>query len=303
MKHLYVIGNGFDIFTGLKTRYADFRWWLENNYPFIYENMQVAYDMEGEWWTDFEVQLGKLDIKAYVRKFTPPEKSMEEILEEIEKRKAFADKYNLSPNFSHDTPCARRLRGLLDVLQYCFEKWVESCQKMIVAPRRVNIEKEDSFFINFNYTDVLQWLYKIPEEQIWHIHGRASKHERLIFGHNNPLVRDFLGDEGQTQFELWRYHKNPYEHIAKNEALPDILKDVECVHIYGLSFSPVDENYIDWIYRNTPKKAQWEVSWYSESDKERIDKFILEYWEVKNRLNLIELKDMMLSPKKMSVVE
>ena len=87
MKHLYVIGNGFDIFTGLKTKYADFRWWLENNYPFIYENMQAAYDMDGEWWNDFEVMLGKLNIKAYVRKFTPPEKSMKEILEEKEKRK------------------------------------------------------------------------------------------------------------------------------------------------------------------------------------------------------------------------
>ena len=35
MKHLYIIGNGFDIYTGLATRYADFRLWLENNYPFI----------------------------------------------------------------------------------------------------------------------------------------------------------------------------------------------------------------------------------------------------------------------------
>lgn len=80
----------------------------------------------------------------------------------MERKKDFADKYNLLPDFRHDSPSARRLRGLLDVLQYCFEKWVESCQKMIVAPRKANIEKEDSFFINFNYTDVLQWLYKIP---------------------------------------------------------------------------------------------------------------------------------------------
>ena len=29
MKHLYIIGNGFDIYTGLATRYSDFRLWLE----------------------------------------------------------------------------------------------------------------------------------------------------------------------------------------------------------------------------------------------------------------------------------
>lgn len=74
MKHLYIIGNGFDIHTGLRTRYVDFRLWLENNYPFIFENMQATYDMDVEWWNDFEVQLGKLDIKKYIKKFTPQEK-------------------------------------------------------------------------------------------------------------------------------------------------------------------------------------------------------------------------------------
>ena len=42
MKHLYIIGNGFDIHTGLRTRYVDFRLWLENNYPFLFENMQAG---------------------------------------------------------------------------------------------------------------------------------------------------------------------------------------------------------------------------------------------------------------------
>lgn len=50
MKHLYIIGNGFDIFTGLKTRYVDFSVWLENNHPFIFENMLAAYDMDVEWY-------------------------------------------------------------------------------------------------------------------------------------------------------------------------------------------------------------------------------------------------------------
>ncbi len=60
MRHLYIIGNGFDIHTGLATRYADFQLWLENNYPFIYENMQAVYDIDAEWWNDFEVQLWKV---------------------------------------------------------------------------------------------------------------------------------------------------------------------------------------------------------------------------------------------------
>ena len=101
-----------------------------------------------------------------MRKFSPPEKPIEEILKEIEERKAFEKKYNLSPFLHHESPCAKRLRGLLDVLQYCFEKWVEDCQRMFNDPQYVQLEKENSFFINFNYTDVLQWLYEIPEERV-----------------------------------------------------------------------------------------------------------------------------------------
>lgn len=291
MKHLYIIGNGFDIFTGLKTRYVDFRWWLENNYPFIFENMQAAYEMDVEWWNDFEVQLGQLDIKEYVKKFAPTEKPISEVLEGIEKRKAFVKKYNLLPDFHHDSPCARRLKGLLDVLQYCFEKWVESCQKMITDAQYVNLEKENSYFINFNYTDVLQWLYGIPDERVWHIHGRALKHDPLIFGHNRILLGSSSGDEEQTRLVLGRYHKNPYEYIFKHDELPNILKDVERIHIYGFSFSPVDENYMDWIYQYVPKASWWEASWYSEIDKQRIDRFVLNHWGLKDRLSLIRLED------------
>ena len=291
MKHLYIIGNGFDLFTGLKTGYSDFRYWLGNNYPFILENMQDAYNMDGEWWNDFEVQLGKLDIKAYVSKFTPPEKTEEEILAEVKKRRELGIQHNLPPNFQIDTPCAYRLRGLLDILQYCFEKWVEDCQTMTPATKFVKIEKENSHFINFNYTDVLERIYKIPDNRVLHIHGRASKHERLIFGHNTHLFEGGYSDEDKTRFELCRYEKNPYEYIYKNEELPEILKDVKFVHIYGFSFSEVDEDYVDWIYNNVPADSQWEISWYSDEDIKRISTFVMNYKGMKNRTRLINLDD------------
>lgn len=292
MKHLYIIGNGFDLFTGLHTSYMNFRYWLEINYPFIYENMSAAYDMEGEWWNDFESQLGNLDVKRYVKKFTPPEKTKEELLTEIKERKAFEKNYNLPPNLYYEKPCANRLKGLLDILQYCFERWVDSCQRVVTNPRYTRIERDNSYFISFNYTDVLELLYKIPEERVLHIHGRASKHEHLVFGHGNHLHGGILSssDEDETCFELNQYEKNPYEYIYKHDKLTDILSDVEYVHIYGFSFSEVDENYIDWIDTHTPKICKWEVSWYTELDKKRIDKFVLNHWNLKCRFKLMQLQ-------------
>ncbi len=294
MRHLYIIGNGFDIYTGLHTRYADFRWWLENNYPFIYENMKEVYDIDVEWWNDFEVQLGLLDINKYVKRFTPPAKSYDEIITEVERRRKLDEKYgnDILPNLHFDSHCARRLKGMLDVLQYCFEKWVEECHETIVNPQYLAIEKEDSFFINFNYTDVLEIVYKIPEERILHIHGRSSKHEHLIYGHGKLVIESSTNKEGENVcFELSNYHKNPYKYIYKYQELKEIVKDVEYVHILGFSFSPIDEDYIDWVFKNVTSYSQWEVSWFTNEDKNRIDKFVLEHWGLKERLSIIKLKD------------
>lgn len=292
MKHLYIIGNGFDIHTGLATRYADFQLWLENNYPFIYENMQAVYDIDAEWWNDFKVQLGNLDINKFVSKFTPPAKPVDEIIAEAKLKKEFEERYNIPPSLHFDSYCAKRLKGLLDVLQFCFEKWVDNCQRLITDPKHIHIEKEDSFFINFNYTDVLEMLYKIPEERVLHIHGRSSKHERLIYGHNKFLLGSSTSDDKeQVSFELNKYHKNPYELIFKHQELQKILKDVEYVHIYGFSFSAVDEDYMDWFFNNVSATSQWEVSWFSNEDKNRIDKFILDHWNLKDRLKTIKLEE------------
>lgn len=293
MKHLYIIGNGFDRFTGLDTSYESFRQWLKTNYAFIYENMCSAYKMDGEWWCDFETQLGKLDVINYVKKYTPFPSSIsfEDLEKEIKERKLFEKEHNILPSLTPKAPCAERLRGLLDVLRYCFEKWVRDCQKLIENPICTHIEKDNSFFINFNYTDTLQWLYSIPEAHVLHIHGRASKHDHLIFGHNShPYVDGFSShDVDKTCQVLCNYQKNPYDHIFKCPGLKDTIKDTEFVHVYGLSFSPVDEGYFDWIVDNTPFKCEWEISWFSDRDKKRVEEFILNHWSLKDRCELMQL--------------
>lgn len=37
MKHLYIIGNGFDIHHKINSSYSNFRDWMENYYPSILE--------------------------------------------------------------------------------------------------------------------------------------------------------------------------------------------------------------------------------------------------------------------------
>lgn len=290
IKHLYIIGNGFDIFTGLNTRFSDFRNWLSCNYPFVYENLCSVYDVKGEWWNDFEANLGYLDVKKYVKTYTPPEKSIDKILAVA----TLNNKYigDGLPIVNQCTPCADRLRGLLEILQYCLAKWLNFAQEIVIETKHIKLETENSYFINFNYTDVLQKLYAIPEQQILHIHGQVSKHEKLIFGHGNRVyIEDFSHDIDETCNELNNYEKNPYIYIYKHKDLPSILKNVEYVHIYGFSISEVDEDYLDWIEKNTPKYSKWEFSWYSDKDLQRINEFLINHIRLKYRSKLIKLED------------
>ena len=50
--------------------------------------------------------------------------------------------------------------------------------------RKVRIDKNNSVFINFNYTQTLENLYAILSSNILYIHGCAVKNDKLIFGHN-----------------------------------------------------------------------------------------------------------------------
>jgi hypothetical protein len=289
MKHLYLIGNGFDIFTGLHTKYSDFKQWLKYNNPSVYDSLSETYNIDGDWWNDFEHQLGHLDLKRFIDKFSPSEE------EEIRKiRQRWKDKtIRRSVDIYPDTPCANRLRGLFDALQDCFERWIDDCQNDSISPQYTNIIKDDSYFITFNYTDTLERLYNIQENRVLHIHGRSSKHEHLVFGHNNN--DQFIADNSayydfeRTVQELLHYEKNPYVFIYRNKDLSAIIKDVEFIHVLGFSFSVVDEDYLDWIYNHTTSSCKWEISWYSEKDKENINRFIDSQFLLRERTTLFRL--------------
>jgi hypothetical protein len=67
-----LIGNGFDLHHGLLSSYSNFRDWLKINHLTIYNEFLIIYDGladEGEWWKDFENNLGKLNVVSYYRRY------------------------------------------------------------------------------------------------------------------------------------------------------------------------------------------------------------------------------------------
>lgn len=269
---LYLIGNGFDLAHGMKTRYADFKQWLiKNNRIDIIQELQSAYPakMGNEFllWSDFEMALGQYDVKKVINW------SWEDLF--LTTVSIGGQRFD-SPNFFLETQ-------LNDIINSTFSAWAK---QIALAVNSVCTLPEDALFFTFNYTDTLEALYGIPEIQVLHIHGRASTDDKLIVGHNRMI------DPG----EYWDDHKGlrennermqrlcnmndlckPFEKIIENnEGFFEQMEDVRDVHIIGHSCGDIDYPYFRKVKMSVSEKARWHFNPYSEEDESRIKKMKIE---------------------------
>lgn len=61
-KTLYIIGNGFDLFHGVKSLYRDFRIFLDQNNQQVLLSIE-KYFQKDELWSNFEAALANLDTE------------------------------------------------------------------------------------------------------------------------------------------------------------------------------------------------------------------------------------------------
>ena len=317
MKDLYVIGNGFDIHHGIPSSYKNFRTWLEDNDSDLLSRMDEVLGLcTDEWWNEFETNLGEVYA---VKDFT----------EEV----ALENSPNLaSEEFrSGDWDNARyaieeRLGSLISDLKADFQLWASQLPPGDDG-EVVLVNREEAFFLTFNYSLTLERLYGIRPEQILHIHGSALDKDSIVVGHGRSysVIRDELDDplpeppddvpaeEYEKWFQevaaanaddystqqakdaaasaLYSIHKDVAGIIAHNTAFFQSLKDVERIHIYGLSFADTDLPYLDAIFGSVNlSNVDVEISWFSDKDKNRIEDFLSTVPQPKS-VNLMRLSD------------
>ena len=310
-KHLYIIGNGFDIHHGINSSYRNFRDWMYENEPSIINDVEETYGCcDDEWWSDFENQLGKLDVLLYAK--TIASENEPDLMSDHCDRTWNDAQIEVEQN----------LDGLYSNLRYCFRLWI----LQLAAPKRekmIGLVKENSLFLTFNYSKTLENLYKIPSNQILHIHGCIDDDEEFILGHG--VGRDELqamlsendpeppSSDDPEEYEQWKMeyeaqhqlHQQLAEEAAVNGVASqekpvirllrqykdffDGLIDVTHVHVYGMSFSKVDAPYLNRVAEIT-KNAKWEISDYQDNCAQEISSFIKQH-SIKY-YSKIELKDL-----------
>lgn len=270
---IIIIGNGFDVCHGLPSRYSDFKAWLQVNNLELYETLNRYIDISGDWWNEFERNLTSFHVPKLIHdapKNYPQQDS------------------RFPPTFNHP------MNGFFRMIKkHLSESFTELAKTLSCDSTKPILELPDAnLYISFNYTDTLEKVYGIPESKILYIHGKASRRDDLIFGHSKShfeleeeikrkyglfesesfYVPGTFGDaEYQLTMEVSYLDKFPYAQIMKNEKLlASAVFAAKNIWVYGLAFSEVDFQYIDWIV-SRKSTLFWQVSWHIENDKKQIE--------------------------------
>lgn len=317
MKDLYVIGNGFDIHHRIPSSYKNFRTWLEENDPDMLSRMDEVLELcTDEWWNEFETNLGEVSAVRFFTENAASENEPVIMSEDFRSGELDNARYEIED----------RLGGLIADLKAEFQLWASQLPPGDDG-EVVLVNSKEAFFLTFNYSLTLEKLYGIRPEIILHIHGSALDKDSIVVGHGRSysVIRDELDDplpeppddvpaeEYEKWFQevaatnaddystkqakdaaasaLYSIHKDVAGIIAHNSAFFQSLKDVERIHIYGLSFADTDLPYLDAIFGSVNlSNVDVEISWFSDKDKNRIEDFLSTVPQPKS-VNLMRLSD------------
>lgn len=289
---LFVIGNGFDISHGIPCKYSDFFSYLNENRGDILEAMQKFYYVgnNSDLWSDFEKSL-EADIDY--------ESLSDIIIENIPN--IGSDDFRDRNWYDAQIYVEQQCKELLENIRSGFEEWIESLEiSQIRKKYKLDIS---AHYITFNYTDVLEEIYKVPASNILHIHNKVG--EELVFGHGKKSedfnVREALyGDEnaflsldedgnieseevGHEKFAenavcvfYDKMRKHTEEVIQNHSCFFNDLSNIDEVIVLGHSYNEIDLPYFKKIAESISNKAKWTLHYFSDKDKANAEKVLKE---------------------------
>jgi len=259
---LYIVGNGFDLHHGLKTSYADFRDNYAKKSPYLWDLLSVIYGeviYNDMWWCDFEEMLGVVD-------------------------------YGHLMNSRNGTPLGfMKARNLLKgSLPPLFGSWIKKIRCNDEPDNSLEIET-DSMFFSFNYTLLLEKVYGVMEENVWHIHNSVKRPDDIIVGHdsdyrdlfvqmnnykeNNPEEIFRIDFAQMINEEVAKGAKNVKERIAQNEdRFYDQYSSIKHFVVMGFSLNDIDLPYIEEMIKanNNISDADWLLYYHQNGEGERM---------------------------------
>lgn len=289
-KRLYVIGNGFDLHHGIKSKYSDFKEYVELNDSDLFDSLEKYFP--DELWSDFEQTLAYLDTDTMVDEAT-------NYLESYS-----SDNWSDASHHDYQYELQKRIDTVTVDLKKYFVDWI--LQIGIPTTPLLTLDN-NSIFINFNYTRTLETVYQIEFNKILYIHNKAIDHNsHLILGHgrefndeesfskDNDEDTDVRVAEGNNMLD--EYFKETYKNtdsiIAEHKDFFTRLSTIKEIYVLGHSLSDVDIKYFKSIKKFVDPDSIWTVSYYSEDERKKHGDTLRSIGLHDSKVRLVTLKDL-----------
>lgn len=269
MEELYLIGNGFDKYHNLLTGFEDFHRYVKLNCTDIKNIFKKYFEFrinDKSLWTNFEEDLGTFKWQSFFN--------------DNNHLNVHDDDFRQSFTYGLEDDLEQQAEQLKADISKAFQDWLETID-LSHTIRKLNFPK-NSTFISFNYTLLLEEIYKIEPDRILHIHGDIiNDSEELIFGHNEAIEEipelDENGESNRTIFTdcenaakipFYKFYKPVEDIISRNAKTFDLMTTIKKINILGHSLNPIDIAYFKQIH-NRSEYAEWHVSYYNIDEREK----------------------------------
>lgn len=298
-KALYIIGNGFDLYHGLDTRYQSFAFYLQKHHSEIYDLLVEYFGLpdldpsdenshKDPLWADFENALANLDFQT--------------VLDDNTTYLANPG----SPDFrdrewhAYQIEMEMIVDKLTKALRKAFKEFILAVEFPEPTDHKLLALESGAFFLNFNYTDTLEKYYHIQWKRILYIHGKAIlPDENIVLGHSRH-PEEFKEDEikepeglSPDELDQWREHmsnqydfsfesgkqqlmsyfndsfKSTSEIIEKRKPIFNSLLGTNQVFVLGHSLAPVDQPYFKQVIQSiNDNSITWTITYYHNDERE-----------------------------------
>lgn len=278
-EHLYIIGNGFDLYHGLPTSYGHFREYVKEHDKELVKLIEKYYPHKknSDFWNDFEENLGNFDddlLREYGNNY----------LEDYGCEK-WCDAFHHDYQYELNKVVDRITLGLRE--NFC--GWLSQISLNGLEQKAIPLEK-DAYYLTFNYTRTLERIYNLPKQNILHIHGTSTGKDNndIIYGHGGYLytidknIDDPRLEEGEDIIkDYFEKTAKPIKHII-HRYRKFFYKMIVCVSnitIVGHSMNKIDYPYFRRICNSIKGKVEWNYYYHSLDDIERC------IWSLRSRFN------------------
>jgi hypothetical protein len=287
---LYIIGNGFDIFHDIQSRYSDFEKYVKNNDLQLYEALVEHFNSE-DLWSEFEEALAQIDI--------------DKIIENAENylHSYGDDDWSDSYNHSYQNEINYAVELVTISLKKYFLNWILSLK--ISTKKKIHLPTS-AIYLTFNYTDTLEKVYDISSSNIEYIHNKAAnENSDLILGHSREPSNENSIDKGINSYDedvrisegnqiLDKYFEKTFkktEEIIKNKTtFFNNLSEIKEVFVLGHSISTVDIKYYKIILKSISNSAIWNVSYLNHISKEKSNESLLSIGVRQEKIKFITIE-------------